>query len=79
MVDGILFSGGLIAFFFILLLVLVKMGNNNWASVLSVSSWSMFLVSTFFWYADLVSVLFPIAFFSLGAFGIFMLYTSNGA
>jgi hypothetical protein len=78
MVDGILFSGGLIAFFFILMLVLIKQGNTDWASILAVSSWSMFLVSAFFWYAELVSVIFPLGFLILGAFSIIVLYTSSG-
>lgn len=51
--DGILFIGGIVALFFVMLIVLSRTMNNGWGALAS-SSWIAFILSVFCWFAKLV-------------------------
>ena len=77
--DGVLFTGGLIVMFFVMLMVLLRQGNYEepFVNVLAVSSWSMFVISMFFWFAQLISTMLPMGFLLLGAFSVLYMYSSR--
>lgn len=75
-VDGILFSGGLIVFFIIILMVSIRNGEP-FENVLAASSWVMFVCSMFFWFAHLVPTSLPIAFLIVSAASTLILYASR--
>lgn len=64
--NGVLFDGGMFVFFIILLMGLLKFNNDFEASIM-ISSWSMFVVSSLFWLAHLVSIIVIIGFLILAA------------
>jgi hypothetical protein len=74
--GGILFSGGLIVFFFIVLMVSLR-SNEDFANALAVASWSMFLVSVFFWFAHLTPTMLSLAFLFIAGFSVLYLYASK--
>jgi hypothetical protein len=78
-VDGILFSGGIIVLFFVMLMVLLRNASYEepFVNVLAVSSWSMFLISAFFWLAHLVPTIMPLGFLLLGAFSVLIMYSQK--
>lgn len=76
MTNGILFTGAMIVFFFIIAIILVKR-EEPFANILSVSSWSAFIFSIFFWYAELVPTIVPLSFLFLAVFGVFMMYADR--
>ena len=77
MTDSLLFTGGIIVFFFIILMALIKNGEP-FENGLAVASWSMFVVSLFFWFAQLVPTGLPICFLIVAAFDTLYLYASRG-
>jgi hypothetical protein len=76
MTDGLLFSGGLIVFFFIVLMVSLR-NNEDFGNALAVSSWVMFLVSIFFWFAHLTPTILSLAFLFIAGFSVLYLYASK--
>jgi len=79
-VDGILFTGGMIAFFIIILIVLYRSAEVNgydFGSMFTVASWSMFVISGFFWLAKLVPTLLVLMFLFFSAIGVIYLYSSR--
>jgi len=74
--DGVLFTGGLIVFFIIILVGLFKNGEP-FENALVVSSWSMFIVSILFWYGELVPPLVPLGFLVTAAVSVLILKTSQ--
>jgi hypothetical protein len=76
MTDGILFMGGIIVFFIIILVTLVK-NDEPFENALAVASWSMFIVSLFFWFANLLPTLIPLAFLFIAALDTLYLYSSR--
>lgn len=75
-VSGILFSGGMAVFFFIILVALLK-NNEPFENALAVASWVMFVVSAFFWLAHLLPTIVPLAFLVIAAFDLLYLYASR--
>ena len=75
-VDGILFSGGIVVLFFIMLMVLNKNGEP-FINSFTVSSWSIFIISVLLWYAELVPIIFVLGFLTCTAFGTLMLYAGG--
>ena len=78
--DGILFTGGIIVFFIIILMYLYKNMENNgysFVGIFTVSSWIMFVVSGFFYLANLVQTLIPLMFLLFSAIGTIVLYSSR--
>lgn len=75
-VDGVLFTGGLIVLYLVMLMFLSRRGED-FANVLAVSSWSFFLVSGFFWLAHLITTLLPLLFLFLAGFSTLYIYASK--
>lgn len=79
-VDGALFTGGIIALYIIILMFLYRNMEQNgydFGAVFTASSWVMFVISGFFWYAELVSTLIPLMFLLFSAFGTIYIYASR--
>lgn len=74
--DGVLFIGGLIVFFIVILMILIK-NEQPLPNALAISSWSIFIVASLLWYASLVPTIIPLTFLILTAFTTLYLYTSN--
>lgn len=74
--DGVLFTGGVGVFFFIILLAMLR-NERPFEEGLAVASWSMFLVSGLLWLGHLVFDLVPILFLVLGVFDVIYLYASR--
>ena len=74
--EGILFTGGIIVFFIIMLITLFRNGEP-FENALVVSSWSMFIVSILFWYGDLLPPLVPLCFLIVSAISVLILKTSQ--
>lgn len=77
MTDSLLFTGGVIVFFFIILMALAKLGEP-FENALAVASWSMFIISTFFWFAQLVPTIIPLALLLIVAFDTLFIYAAKG-
>ena len=75
-VGSVLFSGGMIAFFIIILMVLFRNGEP-FENCLAVAGWSMFVVSLIFWLGHLVPTLLVLAFLAISAFTTLYLYTTK--
>lgn len=75
-VDGLLFTGGMIAFYIIIFIVLTK-NDEPFENAFTVTSWSMFTISIFFWFAELIPTLLVITFLVMSALGTLYLYTSR--
>lgn len=67
--DHILVTGFLIALFFVILLSLHKYEFKN---ALLVTSWVVFLISLFGWYAEFVGIYVLITFLSLAGISVFL-------
>jgi hypothetical protein len=79
-VDSILFSGGMIVFFVIILMYLYNNMENNgysFVGIFTVSSWVMFVISGFFYLANIVPTLLPLMFLIFSAIGTIVLYSSR--
>jgi hypothetical protein len=76
MTGGILFNGAMLVFFIIILVVLTK-NDEPFENALAVASWSMFIISAFFWFAELVPTISVLAFLFIAAFTTLYLYTSS--
>jgi hypothetical protein len=77
-VGGILFDGGMIVFFVILLVIYNKSSDNpDMESAFTLSSWGMFIASALFWVGGLVDGIIPLVFLIFSAFGTFYLYASR--
>ena len=74
--DGLLFTGGVIVFFIILIMILIR-NDQPFENALTVSAWAMFMVSLFLWFAGLLPTITPLAFLFLAAFGTLYLYASR--
>jgi hypothetical protein len=74
-VGGLLFEGGMVVFFIIMLVVLTK--NFSFEDALLVSAWSMFTISLFFWLAHLISTITPLAFLFIAGASTLYIYTSR--
>lgn len=72
--QGVLFGGALIAFFFVMLMSLLKWGFDV---ALTVSAWSCFILGLFLALGEFVSILYPLAFLAIAAFGTLWLYASG--
>jgi ABC-type Fe3+-siderophore transport system permease subunit len=75
-VGNILFTGGMITFFIIILMTLLRNGEP-FENCLAVSGWSMFVVSLIFWLGHLVPTLLVLAFLMISAFSTLYLYTTK--
>jgi len=78
--DGILFTGGIIAFYIIILMYLyrnMEQSGYEFSAVFTATSWVMFIISGFFWMADLISTPMPLMFLLFSAFGTIYLYASR--
>lgn len=75
-VSGVLFTGGIFALFFIMLLVLNK-NDEPFVNVFVISSWSMFVLSLFLWLAHLTPTFVSIVFLVFSGFGTLYLYASR--
>jgi hypothetical protein len=79
-VGGILFVGGMFAFYFIILLITYRISERNgedFGVPFTATSWVMFIVSGFFWFAKLLPVVIPLLFLFISAFGVLYLYASK--
>lgn len=79
-VDGALFTGGIITFYIIILILLYKNMEQNgyeFSAVFTTTSWITFIISTFFWFAQLIPTTIPLIFLFLSAFGTIYLYASK--
>lgn len=76
MTDGILFGGGVIVLFIVLLLVLIR-NDRDFGDALTVSSWSFFIISALLWFASLIPTLYPLGFLFLAGFGTMFMYASK--
>lgn len=74
-VNGVLFTGGLIVFFIIIVMALQRYAEP-FENILAVSGWSMFIVSLFFWFAHLVPTLLVLFFLLMAVVGTFQMYAS---
>jgi hypothetical protein len=75
-VNNILFDGGMIAFFIIILMVLFRNGEP-FENCMAVAGWSMFVVSLIFWLGHLITTLLVLAFLMIAAFSTLYLYTQK--
>ena len=74
--DGLLFTGGIIVLYFVMIMVLLK-NDEPFINVLATSSWSMFILSMFFWLAQLIPTLLVLGFLMLGAFSVLFMYANR--
>lgn len=74
--GGVLFMGGIIALFIVMVMVLLK-NNEPLPNVLSISGWLMFVISCFFWFAGLLSTLFPLLFLIIAGISTLILYNTH--
>lgn len=74
--DGLLFTGGLIVLYFVALMVLSK-NNEPFMNVFAAASWSLFVISLFFWLADLTPSVLTLAFLILSAISGLIMYSSK--
>lgn len=72
--SGLLMTGGVIILFMITLIVLMRNENEHFLNVLTVSSWSFFIISLFLWFAHLLPTIIPLGFVITAAVGTFLLY-----
>ena len=75
-VSGILFSGGVIVLFFVMMMVLLK-NDEPFINGFTASAWSMFVLSSLLWFAELVPTIFVLGFLIAAAFGTLFLYSSS--
>jgi len=73
--EGILFIGAIIIFFFILTMILAE--KNPIEHAIAVSSWSMFIISLFFWLAHLIPVIAVLPFLFIAGFTTLYLYSTK--
>lgn len=76
MTDGILFIGGIVAMFIIMLMVLIR-NQQPFENALAISSWTTFIVSVMFWFAKLLPTIIPLMFLMFTAFSTLYLYSSR--
>lgn len=76
MTDGLIFTGGIIAIYIIMLIILTK-NDEPFINAFTVTSWIMFLTSIFFWFSNLIPTLLVVAFLVFSAFGTLTLYTQR--
>ena len=74
--GGVLFSGGLIVFFIIVLVLLLKY-DRPFEEALTVASWSFFMVAVMFWIGGFVALAFPLFFLAVSALGTLYLFSSK--
>jgi hypothetical protein len=74
--GGMLFGGGCVVFFLIILMALIR-NDRPFDEALLIASWSMFLVSGLFWLAHLVYDGVPIAFFIVAVLSIIYVRASS--
>ena len=75
--SGLLFNGGIIILFVIMLIVLMRNESENFLNVLAVSSWSFFIISIFFWFAHLTSTVLVLGFLFAAGVATFMIYATS--
>jgi hypothetical protein len=75
-VDGILFTGGMLVFYIIMIVIFIRYDQPIENAVTS-SSWIMFMIAGLFWYAELVPTLIPLAFLFIAGLGVLYLNTSK--
>jgi len=76
MTDNILFNGGILVLFIIMLMVLSR-NDEPFINTLAISSWSCFILSAFLWLSHLINTLFVLGFLFIAGFSVFYLYSSN--
>lgn len=79
-VGGMLVTGGILAFYFIILIISYRVSVRNgedFGVPFTATSWVMFLVSVYFWFAKLLPTGIPLLFLFLAAFGVLYLYASK--
>jgi hypothetical protein len=69
--GGILFTGGMIVLFIIMVMVLTR-NNDDFIMSLAGSGWTFFIISSLFWLAHLIQPLVPLAFLFIS--GVTTLY-----
>lgn len=74
--QGLLFGGGIVVLYFIMLLVLSKQ-DEPFLNSFTVSSWTMFILSAFLWLAHLCPSILVLAFLFLAGLGVLVLYASK--
>jgi hypothetical protein len=74
--SGLLFTGGIIVLFIVMLLILTK---NEWDFVnsLSTTGWIFFIVSGFMWLSHLIPAAIPLLFLFISGFSTFYIYASK--
>ena len=75
-VSGLLFTGGLIALFIVAVMVLLR-NDENILNALTITGWTFFILSLFFWISELVAVVLPILFLSISLVGTILLYSGK--
>lgn len=75
--DGILFTGGMIVFFVILVMQFMNRSDMPIENNISVSAWIMFIISGFFWYAHLIYTIVPLSFLGIAAISTLFMYSSK--
>jgi len=70
--SGILFTGGMITLFIVLLFVLLK-NEQPFENAFAASSWAMFIISSLFWLAELVPTLVPLGFLLCAGISVLIL------
>lgn len=75
-VDGVLFTGGMIVMFIIILMTLLRF-EQPFENALAISSWVSFIFSVFFWFAKLLPTIIPLMFLMITAFTTLYLYSSR--
>lgn len=76
MTDGLIFTGGIVTLYIIMLIILTK-NDEPFINAFTVSSWIMFLTSTFFWFSNLIPTITVVAFLVFSSIGTLILYTQR--
>ncbi len=75
MTGEILFTGGVVVLYFVMIMVLLK-NDTPFINGFTAASWSMFVLSGLLWFAELVPTIFVLGFLIASAFGTLFLYAS---
>jgi ABC-type Fe3+-siderophore transport system permease subunit len=74
--DGVLFTGGIIVMFIIILMNLLRT-EQTIEQALGISSWVTFMVSIMFWFAKLLPTIIPLMFLMIAGFTTLYIYSSR--
>ena len=73
MTDGLLFIGGMITLSIVMMIVLSR-NQEPFINVLTATGWTFFLISMFFWAAELLPIEIGLAYLFIAGIGTLILY-----